>query len=725
MGGKFILFRSTDMGRAIQFPLFTLAFALASIPAVAQTTGVVFSYKNASSATPVTVASNGTIDVGSTSPGSPILTTVTISNRDTVAWTVGSIFISTGPFQLTETSAVVIQPGQDKTYGVSFNPPARGLASGSLGVRLISGSRTLAADFILTGAGIESNLVCSYILAADGNQILLGDNDTINFPRTQIGQSSTGTFIIANSGNAPGTVGSVVLPAGVFRISGLPLLPTQVEGGKEIRFTVAFSPTVPQSAAAQIQVAFPNRTRTFNLAGQGIGASFVYEATVGSSTTAVDANGTISLPSTSIGATSPATIRIRNTGNGDGQVAVIAISGAGFQLTDLPVLPATVAAGQSVAFTVVFSPTQSGAAQGRLRIDNAFITITGNGLGAVLSFAAVQGTTVAPLADNGAVTFPNTAVGSSAGALIQISNNGNTATRISSINVIGDAYSLANTPPLPATIDPGQRIEFGVNFSPSAVAAATGLLQVDGVRINLTGVGLPPPALPAVSFSGLSDSSEPAQQPTFSLTLAAPYPLDISGRVNIGFSSEAFVDDQAIQFSTGGRTVSFTIPANTTQAVFGSDARQMQFQTGTVAGTITLTATFATGSVNLTPAPAPAKTMVIAASAPRIRTVQIGARTASSFEVIVTGLSTARSVTGLDLQFAASPGTILQTTSLSLNVEGAFSGWYLGASSAPFGSQFTAVITISVSGDMNAVQSVAVTAKNQRGASSAVSASLR
>ena len=137
-----------------------------------------------------------------------------------------------------------------------------------------------------------------------------------------------------------------------------------------------------------------------------------------------------------------------------------------------------------------------------------------------------------------------------------------------------------------------------------------------------------------------------------------------------------------------------------------------------------MTASLATGTVNLTPA-APARTVVVVPSAPQIRSVQIGTRTANSFEVIVSGLSTPRAVTGIDLQFIPSAGSNLQTTSLALNVESAFNAWYQGAISAPFGSQFSTVINIAVAGDINAVQSVAVTARNQSGASTAVSASLR
>ena len=39
------------------------------------------------------------------------------------------------------------------------------------------------------------------------------------------------------------------------------------------------------------------------------------------------------------------------------------------------------------------------------------------------------------------------------------------------------------------------------------------------------------------------------------VTLASPYPLPITGTLTLAFASSAFVDDPAIQFATGGRTL--------------------------------------------------------------------------------------------------------------------------------------------------------------------------
>src|SRR5262249_18932793 len=151
-----------------------------------------------------------------------------------------------------------------------------------------------------------------------------------------------------------------------------------------------------------------------------------------------------------------------------------------------PSLPVTVAVGQAATFTVTFSPTQSGLAQASLRIDSASIALSGTGMGASLRLAVSQGSAPTPVADNGSVTFPNTAVGSKNTALIEINNSGNLATTVSSVSLIGDAYSLSNVPALPAAVDPGGTVVVTVSFAPSGVGPATAIVQIDGMRINLS-----------------------------------------------------------------------------------------------------------------------------------------------------------------------------------------------------------------------------------------------
>jgi hypothetical protein len=82
-------------------------------------------------------------------------------------------------------------------------------------------------------------------------------------------------------------------------------------------------------------------------------------------------------------------------------------------------------------------------------------------------------------------------------------------------------------------------------------------------------------------------------------------------------------------------------------------------------------------------------------------------------------------VTQINLQFTPAQGGTLQTTSLSINVEGVFTAWYQSAASIAAGSQFTASVTILATGSLSAVQSVAVTAANSLGPSNTASIALQ
>jgi hypothetical protein len=68
--------------------------------------------------------------------------------------------------------------------------------------------------------------------------------------------------------------------------------------------------------------------------------------------------------------------------------------------------------------------------------------------------------------------------------------------------------------------------------------------------------------------------------------------------------------------------IRFTIPAGSVDAVFGN-AKQVQLQTGTVAGLITATANLSVAAVDVTPNPAPTAKMTVPAGAPQLLNVQV------------------------------------------------------------------------------------------------------
>ena len=188
---------------------------------------------------------------------------------------------------------------------------------------------------------------------------------------------------------------------------------------------------------------------------------------------------------------------------------------------------------------------------------------------------------------------------------LDVKNTGTLPATISNIGIqqTGGPFSLSGQPPLPVTLAPNADFQITITFTPTTLGYSNASLLFDTTTIALQGSGTQPPPLPSYTISGPSGNVAPMTQPTIGLTLASPYPVAISGTLTLSVTG-TLPADQAVQFLTGGSTVSFTIPANQTSAVFGAQGTQLGLQTGTVASTITITPSFVTqaGNVPLTPA---------------------------------------------------------------------------------------------------------------------------
>jgi hypothetical protein len=223
--------------------------------------------------------------------------------------------------------------------------------------------------------------------------------------------------------------------------------------------------------------------------------------------------------------------------------------------------------------------------------------------------------------------------------------------------------------------------------------------------------------IPPSSVSGLSDVTNPAEQPKVSVNLESGYPLPLTGTLTLSFAPDAEVpvDDPAVQFATGGRSATFTIGANQTQVP------EIAIQTGSIAGTITVTLQLTAAGQDVTPSPAPTSVTRIVRLPPSITSVQV-TRTGTGFNVLVTGISTPRQVTQATFRFTAAAGANLQTSEVTMPVSDVFTTWYRSEVSAPFGSAFLYTQPFTVQGDTNAIASVTVTLTNSQGTSQPSSA---
>lgn len=229
----------------------------------------------------------------------------------------------------------------------------------------------------------------------------------------------------------------------------------------------------------------------------------------------------------------------------------------------------------------------------------------------------------------------------------------------------------------------------------------------DLYRLN---IALPP--VPSFQITGLAANANAASQLPVTASLSAPYPVAITGQLVLTFTPETGSGDATVQFSTGGRTVDFTIPANSQNAVF---ATPLALQTGTVAGAITITPTLQSSGVSIPPDASATVTTRIARAAPVIQRATL-VRNSGGFEIRITGYSNTRELTQAVFKFRASSGNNLAQTDVTVQVDPLFSRWYQDANSARFGSQFLFSQQFTVTGgDATLVTPDSVTLTNRTG----------
>lgn len=640
---------------------------------------------------------------------------------------------------LTGTPPITLSPGASVSFSIQFQATTAATSTAQISLpytetvpATTSGgsptSTTSAINLSLTGT--TSSFVLSYILQSDQNVVQLQSGGTIPFPPTLVGATSQAALNITDTGSGAGVVTDVSISGSAFRLSGKPLFPYTIAANANLQILILYQPTGASSDTGQVVVTFDSgATATINLQGTGSSPGFVYTVQT-NPPTVVASGGTVSLPSVTVGQTSTIVVKITNSGTANGTLSSLSLSGQGFQLVNPPGLPQTLLPNASLTLTISFAPTQPGTVTGSLFINSDTLILSGVGLGSQLTFSYVAaGATITLGAANSSVVFSPVAIGQSAQLNLDVKNTGTLAATISNIG-IGQTNSPFTISPvaLPVSLSPGADIHITITFKPTTLGFSNGTLLFDSTSVALIGSGTQPPTLPTYTISGASGTVAPQTQPSIALTLSSAYPVAIAGTLTLSVAGN-LPADPAVQFATGGLSVPFVIPANSTSAVFGTQGTQIGIQTGTVASTITLTPSFATqaGGVDLNPASPATLQLVVAPAAPVLVALEISGQAANGFTINVTGFTTTRTLTSWNLQLNAAPGFSLPTTQFSINVQPVSKVWFLGSASQSFGGQFTISIPFTFQGNvsanqtiLNSIASVSATIANEVGTSNSI-----
>jgi hypothetical protein len=254
---------------------------------------------------------------------------------------------------------------------------------------------------------------------------------------------------------------------------------------------------------------------------------------------------------------------------------------------------------------------------------------------------------------------------------------------------------------------------------------------LDAQQFLLSGFGSPPPPIPPYTFTGASGNQAPMSQIAIGLSLASGYSIEIDGKLTLCVDNGGLTSDPAVQFASGGRVVAFTIPPNATQAIFSGGNSAISLQTGTVAGTITITPSFALPSnLDVTPAAPATVSLTIPTGPPHLVTGLVSQQSANSVTLQIFGYGPTRALSTLQFQFLSLSGANVGDA-ISLNVQPNAQAWFSSLQSANFGGQFVVSVPFSLTSNQSSassalslLQSVSITASNDLGTSNAVKVAL-
>jgi hypothetical protein len=296
----------------------------------------------------------------------------------------------------------------------------------------------------------------------------------LGFGNVLVGSSRSQTVSITNTGSRDISLSRAEVTGSGFSISGL-AFPLFLSAGKSAVLNVIFTPPTVGSDSGSVWVSASSTSRkhyrrssaVVALTGSGITGT---AGQISASPAALSFGSLLAGQSQSLSAT------LTNTGTSGVSISQASTSNAAFAVSGLS-LPASLSAGHSLTFNVVFTPTVIGVASGQLTISsnasNAQLTVALSG-----SVATPGQLSLAP----GTLNFGSVATGSSAALAGTLTASGSPVT-VSSVNSTSAEFVVSGIS-LPAIIAVGTSIAFTVTFRPQASGTATASLAVQSNAVN-------------------------------------------------------------------------------------------------------------------------------------------------------------------------------------------------------------------------------------------------
>ncbi len=274
------------------------------------------------------------------------------------------------------------------------------------------------------------------------------------------------------------------------------------------------------------------------------------------------------------------------------------------------------------------------------------------------------------------------------------------------------AVAWMNGAPLATTFVNATTLTAVIPASDFQVVQTLAISVIDPV-LNLNSASIPfyiVAPIAQIVFSG-PDATSPGAQNSVTFRLTNPYPVPLTSEFTLGFTpATGLPSDPNVMFAGGGDTFTSVIPANSTATP------TIQFQSGTVAGTITVSLDLMAGGTDVTPSSVQPLAIQLPFASPGITSVAASA-SGEVLTVTVRGFSNTRSVSSARFHFTGAPGHSIGTPDVTIDVSKVFATWYADPASSQYGSEFTYTQTFNLSSDAAAVGQVTVTLTNSAGTS--------
>jgi hypothetical protein len=432
------------------------------------------------------------INFGQVAVGSKASQVLTLTSSGNAPLVISAIAVSGGQFSGNVPSLpVTLQPNQQLTLSLTFEPTADGPASGMATITSndSSGSSTVS----LGGTGTT----------ATSPQLTVSPT-AVNFGNVPLNTTASKTVTLTSSGTAALTI-TAATPTGTgFSVSGASF-PLTLNPNQSATVQVQFDPTAAGAASGQLTLTSNAGGGTTNIPLSGTGtATTSPQLTVSASSlafgnVAVNSNATLPLTLTSSG-TAPLTI------NSD------VISGADFTASGVN-FPITLNPSQSVTLIVKFAPQATGAVTGQITISSNSSTggstvVQLSGTGTTTAVATLQ---VSPTS----VDFGDVNVGSTKTLNLTLTSTGTAPLTISTAKLSGTGFSDSGAS-FPVTLNPNQSVILQVQFDPTSAGAVNGMLTINSnsstgatTQVQISGTGTAVPHEIDLNWDAPASSADP------------------------------------------------------------------------------------------------------------------------------------------------------------------------------------------------------------------------